>query len=78
MVRPLLKGPGETGCQEHHDVQQKQMQSPVWEEEWRHALQQAVVGTELWRVGSEGSDGTKLDEAAVSMHEEGGVSKLGW
>ena len=33
MVRLPLKGPGEIGCEEHHDVQQKQMQSPAPGEE---------------------------------------------
>ncbi|KAK4818238.1 hypothetical protein QYF61_009109 [Mycteria americana] len=37
-VRLPLKGSGEIGCQENHDVQQKQMQSPAPGEEWPHAL----------------------------------------
>lgn len=54
MVRLPLKGAGETGCQEHHDVQQKQTQSSVCEEEWPQALQWAVAGAQLWRLASEG------------------------
>lgn len=50
-VRLPFKGTGEIGCQNQHDVQQKQVQSPAL-----HALGQAgnQLRMQLWRVGPEG------------------------
>jgi len=76
MVRLLLKGPGETGCREHPNIQQKQMQSPAHGEEGPHALGQAgdqLVGKQLWRAGPEGPCGHQVErEPAMDCCSEGG------